>query len=225
MSGQLVVCFLRQSMYCMVFSATFLAFGLTEVAFGKKTSNEIENDGKTKPSGYNVLFIAVDDMRPELGCYGHDYMKTPNIDRLAGQGTLFNRAYCQQAVCNPSRASLMTGLRPDSTKVHDLVHHFRVGVPNVVTLAQHFKEHGYHSQAISKIYHRGLDDPLSWSVPQMRPKAPTYIDPKIVEAIAKKTKRNSSEGDQNLARAKQDRPEDRGPVGTLDEKTNSCRWA
>ncbi len=138
-----------------------------------------------KPAGFNVLFIAVDDMRPELGCYGADYMHTPNIDRLAERGTLFNRAYCQQAVCNPSRASLMTGLRPDTIKVHDLKRHFRLGAPDAVTVAQHFKNHGYHSQAISKIYHRGLDDRLSWSVPHMRPEAPTYISEEIRAQIAK----------------------------------------
>ncbi len=69
---------------------------------------------------YNVLFIAVDDLRPELACYGHPQVKSPNIDRLAAAGTLFTRAYCQQAVCNPSRASLMTALRPESTGVMDL---------------------------------------------------------------------------------------------------------
>jgi len=147
-----------------------------------------------KPAGYNVLFIAVDDMRPELGCYGYEYMHTPNMDRLASRGTLFSRAYCQQAVCNPSRASLMTGLRPDSTKVHDLRRHFRLGVPDVVTVAQHFKNHGYHSQAISKIYHRGLDDRLSWSVPQMRPKAPTYVSEEIFEQIAETRKELESRG-------------------------------
>jgi arylsulfatase A-like enzyme len=88
----------------------------------------------------------------------------------------------------------MTGLRPDSTKVHDLQRHFRIGVPDVVTVAQHFKNHGYHSQAISKIYHRGLDDPLSWSVPQMRPKAPTYIDPKIREDIRKRRREAEKQG-------------------------------
>ncbi|MCA9068673.1 MAG: sulfatase-like hydrolase/transferase, partial [Planctomycetaceae bacterium] len=73
----------------------------------------------------NVLFIAVDDMRVELGCYGDSQIQSPNIDRLASQGTLFNRAYCQQAVCNPSRASLMTGLYPETLQVFDLPTHFR----------------------------------------------------------------------------------------------------
>src|SRR3954452_7340054 len=82
----------------------------------------------------NVLFIAVDDLRPELGCYGNSIVKTPNIDRLAGRGIVFNHAYCQQAVCSPSRSSLLTGRRPDATKVWDLETHFRVALPDVVTL-------------------------------------------------------------------------------------------
>ncbi len=114
----------------------------------------------------NILFISVDDLRPDLGCYGNPVIKTPNIDRLAGQGTVFTRAYCQQALCNPSRASLMTGLRPDTLKVWDQATHFRKFNPDVVTLPQHFKNHGYESYGIGKIYHPGLYDPISWSSPQ-----------------------------------------------------------
>src|SRR4026209_1302110 len=73
----------------------------------------------------NVLFIAVDDLRPELNCYGASHIKSPNLDKLAVGGRKFNRAYCQQAVCSPSRTSLLTGLRADSTKVYDLQTHFR----------------------------------------------------------------------------------------------------
>jgi len=116
----------------------------------------------------NVLFIAVDDLRPTLRCYGDQTARTPNIDRLARRGTLFNRAYCQQAVCGPSRASLMTGRRPDTIKVWDLATHFRKTAPNVVTLPQHFKQQGYHSQCVGKIYHgkKALQDSPSWSVPE-----------------------------------------------------------
>src|SRR3954451_1404726 len=82
----------------------------------------------------NVLFIVVDDLRPQLGCYGDSLAKSPNIDKLASQGLLFNRAYCQQAVCSPSRSSLLTGRRPDTTKIYNLEDHFRTFLPDVVTL-------------------------------------------------------------------------------------------
>lgn len=120
---------------------------------------------ETTAPRYNVLFIAVDDLRPQTGCYGDKLAKTPNIDRLAESGLLFNRAYCQQALCCPTRSSLLTGRRPDSTKVYDLYTHFRKALPNCVTLPEYFKQHGYHTQAHGKIYHGGFDDPQSWTVP------------------------------------------------------------
>jgi iduronate 2-sulfatase len=113
----------------------------------------------------NVLFIAVDDMRCELGCYGAAHVKTPNLDRLASSGVLFTRAYCQQAVCNPSRVSLLTGLRPDSTKVWDLVTEMRSVIPNVVTLPQHFRQNGYRAVAYGKIFHNPFPDAASWDEP------------------------------------------------------------
>ena len=124
----------------------------------------------------NVLFIAVDDLRPELGCYGVPVIQTPHIDALARRGTVFTRAYCQQAVCNPSRASLLTGRRPDTTKVYGNGTHIRLALPEVVTLPQYFKQHGYHSQALGKIFHMGMNDPVSWSVPLSRVMVPMYVD-------------------------------------------------
>ena len=121
---------------------------------------------QTKP---NVLFIAVDDLRPELGCYGNTIIKSPNIDRIAKQGMVFQQAYCQQAVCSPSRSSLLTGRRPDATKVWDLVTHFRTALPDAVTIPQHFKASGYHTVALGKIYHHGYEDGRSWSEPHWYP--------------------------------------------------------
>lgn len=131
----------------------------------------------------NVLFIAIDDLRPALGCYDDTVAVTPNIDRLASRGTVFNRAYCQQAVCCPSRLSLLTGRRPDTIRVWDLKTHFRTAIPDLVTLPQHFKNHGYHTQSLGKIYHGGgkpSKDPPSWSV---EPQYDTVRDPKVRYAL------------------------------------------
>jgi iduronate 2-sulfatase len=117
----------------------------------------------------NVLFIATDDLRPDLGCYGDALARTPHIDRLAARGTVFDAAYCQQAVCNPSRASLLTGRRPDTLRIWDLPTHFRTRHPQIVTLPQHFRRHGYHAEDVGKIFHNWRQsiegDPESWSVP------------------------------------------------------------
>ena len=120
---------------------------------------------------YNVLFIIVDDLRPMLGCYGHSEMHTPNIDRLAQRGTLFNRAYCQYPLCSPSRTSMITGLRPETTDVLNKSANFRQKLPDVVTLPQHFKEHGYHTQSVGRVFHLPTlqDDENSWSTPSWRP--------------------------------------------------------
>ena len=127
---------------------------------------------KTKAQGqYNVLFILADDLRPLLGCYGHPEIHTPNIDRIAKRGTLFNRAYCQYPLCNPSRTSMITGLRPETTHVLNNGTDFRQRLPNVVTLPQYFKEQGYHTQSVGKIAHRRQfqDDENSWSLPSWHP--------------------------------------------------------
>ncbi|UCF65991.1 MAG: sulfatase [bacterium] len=115
----------------------------------------------------NVLFIAVDDLRPELGCYGDELVKSPQIDRLAQDGITFTRAYCQSAVCNPSRASLLTGMRPDRIRVWDLRTDFREHTPDIVTLPQNFKNNGYNTVGIGKIYHNTIPDTPSWSEPKL----------------------------------------------------------
>ena len=116
----------------------------------------------------NVLFIAVDDLKPLLGCYGNKMVKSPNIDGLAACGMVFSRAYCQQAVCAPSRNSLLTGKRPDTIGIYDLQTHFRTKLPDVVTLPQYFKQSGWHTESLGKIFHTAhgnYDDARSWSVP------------------------------------------------------------
>lgn len=134
----------------------------------------VTRTAEAQPRKPNVLFIAVDDLRPEFGAYGSKYIHSPNLDRLARQGVTFTGAYCQQAVCSPSRSSLMTGTRPDTTKVWDLVTHFRAALPDVVTLPEHFKQNGYFVQGMGKLYHGGYDDPQSWSVPWGTPEVVTY---------------------------------------------------
>lgn len=111
----------------------------------------------------NVLFIAVDDLRPELGCYGKPVIISPNIDRLASQGTLFNRAYCQVPVCGASRASLLTGLRPTRDRFLGYDTRVEEDAPEAITLPQHFKENGYHTLSNGKVFHHRSDNPEGWS--------------------------------------------------------------
>ena len=126
----------------------------------------IENNAchAQKSSQPNIVFIAVDDLRPELGCYGNIHIHSPNIDRLATQGRCFHRAYCQQSICSPSRASLLTGSRPDSIGVIENTAYFRDLNPDIVTLPEHFIAHGYNATYSGKIFHgRMTDEKHSWN--------------------------------------------------------------
>ncbi len=119
----------------------------------------------------NVLLICVDDLKPMLGCYGDTSVKSPNIDALAAKGVVFKRAYCNQAVCAPSRNALLTGLRSTTLGIYDLGTNFRKSRPNAVTLPQYFKENGYRTEGMGKIFHQGHgnhEDDASWSVPFWR---------------------------------------------------------
>jgi uncharacterized sulfatase len=112
----------------------------------------------------NVLFIVVDDLNNDLGCYGHAVVKSPNIDRLAARGMRFNRAYCQYALCAPSRCSLLSGLRPETTQIYDLQTVLRSRIPDVVFLPQRFRQHGYFTAGMGKVFHdtRQSDAEKSW---------------------------------------------------------------
>lgn len=118
----------------------------------------------------NVLLILVDDLRTELGCFGSSKVRTPHIDRLASGGLTFLRCYCQQAASGPSRASLLTGLRPDTTRVYDELTHFRRGAPDAVSIPEHFRAHGYATTAFGTIFgSAALDDRPSWSIAPWAP--------------------------------------------------------
>lgn len=128
----------------------------------------------------NVLLILVDDLKPSFGAYGDQWVHSPNLDRLAARGMRFDSAYCNQAVCAPSRNNLLVGSRSTSIGVYDLGHHFRRAVPDAVTLPQHFKNHGYHSAGIGKVFHIGhgnVNDEHSWSVPFQPDKVIDYVLP------------------------------------------------
>lgn len=128
----------------------------------------------------NVLLICVDDLKPVLGCYGDKTVKSPHIDRLAARSVLFERAYCNQAVCSPSRNALLTGWRPQTLGIYDLGTNFRRSRPDAVTLPQRFKQHGWRTEALGKIFHVGhgnQEDAASWSVPHWKANVVSYALP------------------------------------------------
>jgi iduronate 2-sulfatase len=144
--------------YCQILP--FICLFLITIAHCKSVEE------KAKP---NILFISIDDLRPTLGAYDDPVAITPNIDRLANEGMTFRQTFCQSAVCAPSRASLMTGLRPDSTRVWHLGDKFREINPVTVTMPQYFSKFGYHTVNIGKIFHNYMPDSISWDEPDLRP--------------------------------------------------------
>jgi iduronate 2-sulfatase len=126
----------------------------------------------------NILLICIDDLKPVLGCYGDKLVKSPNIDRLAARGVRFDAAYCNQAVCSPSRNALLVGLRSQTLGIYDLGTNFRKSRPDAVTMPQYFKQHGYRAEAMGKIFHVGHgnnEDATSWSVPHFQAKSIQYV--------------------------------------------------
>src|SRR5688572_596323 len=113
----------------------------------------------------NVLLIAIDDLRPELGCYGAEGARTPNIDRLAGQGVLFERAYCMVPTCGASRASLMTSLRPTPKRFQNFESRADADAPGILTLNAHFRQSGYTTLSDGKVFHAREDSADGWSRP------------------------------------------------------------
>lgn len=129
---------------------------------------------KAQAQQKNILFIAIDDLKPLLNSYGHEQMHTPNFDRLSKMGISFHNAHVQQAVCGPSRASIMTGMYPDRTKVWDLHTDFRESAPDLMSMPEYLITQGYETTGIGKIYHKPSSSPghdgKSWSIPHVLPK-------------------------------------------------------
>ena len=147
-------------------------------------------DGSAHPP--NVLLVVVDDLNTDIGAYGHPQVETPNIDRLAERGVLFARAYAQYPQCNQSRSSFLTGRYPDQTRALTLKEHFREALPDAVTLPQHFRDHGYFTARVGKIFHQGvpteigedgLDDPPSWDLAINPAGVDIRIDERIVTIV------------------------------------------
>jgi iduronate 2-sulfatase len=185
----------------------------------------------------NVLFIAVDDLKPLLANYGDPIVHSPNFEKLAEQGVTFTNAHCQQAVCGPSRASLMTGLRPDQTRIWDLKTKIRAENPDVVTIPQHFKLNGYTAVGVGKLFDfRSVeghvkDDPASWSRPYVQfPTNPDeefgLVNPDFVQRVRGTKRQLRAAGDATpLKKALGGTPPSEGTEAVADEAYDDGRIA
>lgn len=152
----------------------------------------------------NVLLLLVDDLKPAMGCYGDPHAKTPNLDQLARRGMRFDRAYCNQAVCAPSRFTLMLGSHSTSTGLYGLGSQLRRILPQAVTMPQHFAAHGYRTESLGKVFHIGHGnhgDPESFSVEHFKEKVIEYADPASTEG-GKLTREEAFFTNQQLDRIK-----------------------
>jgi len=184
-------------------SLWFLLALLSLLVSASTTLNATESQKETRHP--NVLLICIDDLKPRIGCYGDPLAQTPSMDRLAKRGVLFERAYCNQAVCSPSRNALLVGLRPQSLGIYDLPTNFRKGSPNAISLPQHFKANGYFTQSFGKIFHVGhgnTDDAASWSTESYKPKGRNYQLADNQKAV------NSKDGTKAAAFESADAPEE-----------------
>ena len=184
---------------------------------GSQVSESLKSKNKKKP---NVVFVSIDDLRPMLGAYGNKAVKSPNLDAFADVGFTFRNTYCQAAVCAPSRASIMTGLRPDSTRVWHLGDKFRELKPNVVTIPQHFNKNGYHTVCIGKIFHNYMPDSVSWNEPDLRPAQ--YLRPEWLKRDGETFYVN--EETQRLQKIKRDQKIAKRPNYYADGWNNGPAW-
>jgi len=152
---------MKTTVYILFFISALMITALPACTDAKKSEQK-------RP---NVIFISFDDLRPELGCFGNEEIKTPNLDKFADAGVAFLNTYCQVAVCQPSRASYLTGLRPDSVHSWHLGDHHRGAHPDIKTMPQYFHDFGYYTVSIGKIFHNHVPDSISFDEPDLRPDA------------------------------------------------------
>ena len=170
--------------------------------------SEYQKVSEDKP---NILFIAVDDLRPELGCYDNTWIQSPNIDKLAAEGIVFKRAYCNVPVCGASRASLLTGLRPTRDRFLDYKTLAEKEAAGIITIPEHFKNNGYSTISYGKIFHGFEDNKQAWDT-IWKPDAPNYL-------TEENLKLNSVEGQRGFPYEHPDVPDSSYKDGLLAIKT------